>query len=211
MTGEISGKQPHLLIPSPPPPPPPTFSQTFLSPGCLPGAVLSISHEQHHFTLTKAGEVGAIVPVVHRGTCRRRSWRGNPGERLTTRSCILCQFSAGHCARWAPRPGPFLRGQPTWAPAAPGTAHRQEREHEWTVATPGLAVVPVAPRASSGSGPLPFGGHGEDLAHIWGAHPQPRSALTCEKTTSFSANGTSEELNFLWRCPGLTNLLGEHC
>lgn len=64
MTGEFSGKQPHLLTPSPPPPL--TFIQTFLSPCYLPGTVLSISHVWHHLILTKPGEVSSIVPVVQK-------------------------------------------------------------------------------------------------------------------------------------------------
>lgn len=51
-----------------------------------------------------------LCPSHRRGTCRRRSWRGNPGEHLTTCSCLPCQFSAGHCARQALRTRPLPPG-----------------------------------------------------------------------------------------------------
>ena len=143
--------------------------------------------------------------------CRRRSWRGNPGEHLTTCSCLPCQFPAGHCARWALR---------TW-PLPPGAAHLGPcSSRHRTSAGMGTRVARSHGRTGiCASGPVGF--FWFRASTLWGTWRRPSSYLggppsneKCSnmwKKTSFSANWTSEELNFLWRCPDLTHLLGKHC
>lgn len=97
-------------LPHPPPPPPLTFIQTFLSPCYLPGTVLSISHVWHHLILTKPGEVSS-VPVVQRGTCRRRSWR-RPGWTLNHTVPASHASSLQSLCQVSLRTRPLLLGQP---------------------------------------------------------------------------------------------------
>lgn len=150
-----------------------------------------------------------LCPFHRGGMCRWRSWHWNQvliWTLHTTCSCLLCQFPAGCCARWAWGPVPSLLGQHTWAPKALGTTH-QQGEQEWTSATRQLAEVSVAPWASSGSRHPTSAGRGE--ARAWGAHLQSRATRTHEQMASFSAKWTWEVSENLWRHTDLTTLLSK--
>lgn len=135
--------------------------------------------------------------------------RGNPGEHLTTCSCLPTPSSLRVTVPGEPEdPAPSSWGSPLGplqlqAPHIGRNANTSDRRHART------GSCARAPWSSSGSGHLCFGGH-EDLAHIWGAHSQPRSALTCEKWPHSQQIEHQKNWNFYGDVQ-MTNLLGKHC